>query len=142
MAIGINPYIITNGNGKEVAEFYKNAIGAELLTLQTYGDLPESPEHPIAEGQKDLVVHAHLKIGGSDLMLSDAFPGQPYIVGSNVTIAIHLSDADEAKRIYANLAEGGEETLPLQETFFSPAYGQVIDRNGVQWHVSAAGQRG
>jgi PhnB protein len=50
-----------------------------------------------------------------------------------------VSDVDEAKRAFEALAEGGQVTLQIGETFFSPAFGMCVDRFGTPWMVSAEG---
>ncbi len=48
-----------------------------------------------------------------------------------------MTDAPEhAKRFYEALLEGGQVVMPLQETFWSPAYGIVSDKYGVYWNIS------
>ncbi len=42
---------------------------------------------------------------------------------------------EEAKRLFAALADGGEVRMPLNKTFFSPCFGMVADRFGVAWMV-------
>ena len=37
---GIKPYIAFKGNCKEAIDFYKQALGAEVLFSQTYGESP------------------------------------------------------------------------------------------------------
>lgn len=136
MITGLNPYIVTNGNGQEVAKFYQEALEAELLSFQTFADMPDNPEYPLPPEAKDRVLHAHLKIGSNDFMLSDTFPGQPYELGNQVTVAVSVSDPHHARTIFEKLQVGGKVDMSLQETFFSPAYGQVTDKFGVSWHIS------
>ncbi|MFD0769725.1 VOC family protein [Bacillus sp. CGMCC 1.60114] len=138
MILSINPYLVTNGNGQEAVKFYENALDAKVEMLQTFGDMPENPEHPVPAEAKDLVLHAHLKIGNTDLMISDTFPGQAHEIGSHLTIAIHIQGAEKAEEVFAKLQDGGQVIMPLQETFWSPLYGQVQDKFGVQWQVSTA----
>ena len=128
MITGIVPYLVTNGNGQEAVKFYQQALGAEVISLQTFGEMPPNPEYPLPEEAKNRVLNAQLKIGNARLMLSDTFPGSPYQLGSQVTIAIMVDDASETKRIFERLQEGGKVTMPIQETFWSPAYGQVTDK--------------
>ena len=85
---------------------------------------------------QDRVMNAHLKVGDTDLMLSDTFPGQPYQIGSQVTVAITVDSVEESKEVFEKLKEGGQIGMPLQETFWSPSYGQVTDKFGVTWQVS------
>lgn len=70
------------------------------------------------------------------MMLSDTFPGMPYNLGNQVSIAIHIDTVEEAQNVFEKLSEGGKVTMPLQETFWSPSYGQVTDKYGVEWQVS------
>ncbi|MBO9129412.1 VOC family protein [Bacillus sp. 165] len=136
MILGINPYLVLNGNGQEAVRFYEDALDAKVEGLQTFGDMPESPEFSVPAEVKERVLHAHLKIGNTDLMISDTFPGQPYEIGSNVTIAIMINDVEKSKEVFAKLQEGGKAIMPLQETFWSPLYGQVTDKYGVFWQIS------
>lgn len=136
MNSGVYPYIILNGNGKEAIKFYEQALEAEVLGISTYGELPQSPDYPLPEEAKDLIVHANLKIGESYLMISDEFPGQPYVLGNQVNVALILKDRNKTKELFAKLQEGGEVIMPLQETPWSPAYGQIKDKFNITWQVS------
>ncbi|WP_047985735.1 VOC family protein [Ornithinibacillus californiensis] len=135
----ISPYLVTNGNGQEAVNFYQAVLGAELLGLQTFGDNPMEGQ-ALPEEAKDLVLHALLKIGNSELMISDNFPGSPYRVGDHLSIAIMLESPEEAKEIFAKLTDDGKVVMDLQKTFWSPMYGQVQDKFGVLWQVSTEGE--
>ncbi|MCI1694825.1 VOC family protein [Aneurinibacillus aneurinilyticus] len=136
MILGIYPYLVLNGNGQEAIKFYENALDAKILGLQTFGEMPENPDYPIPVEAKNRVLNAHLKVGNTDLMLSDTFPGQPYQIGSQVTVAITISDVEKSREVFGKLQEGGQIIMPLQETFWSPSYGQVTDKFGVTWQIS------
>lgn len=136
MILGVHAYLRMNGNAKEAVKFYENALEAEVLGVQTYGELPPNPEFTLPDEAKDRVVHANLKIGNSFLMLSDNFPGQPYQLGSQVDVAVLLSDIEKSTKVYRKLQEGGEVIMPLQETAWSPSYGQVKDKYGITWQIS------
>lgn len=138
MVQGINSYIVTNGNGQEAVKLYEDALGAQVLHIQTFGEMPEDPNHPIPAEAKDRVLHAHLKVGGNDLMLSDTFPGQPLELGDQVGIAVIISAPEETKVVFEKLSVGGQIIMELQQTFWSPLYGQVKDKFGVTWQVSTA----
>lgn len=138
MVEGINSYIVTNGNGQEAVKLYEDALGAQVLHIQTFGEMPEDPNHPIPSEAKDRVLHAHLKVGGNDLMLSDTFPGQPLELGDQVGIAVITSAPEETKDVFEKLSVGGKIIMELQQTFWSPLYGQVKDKFGITWQVSTA----
>ncbi|WP_099157449.1 VOC family protein [Virgibacillus ndiopensis] len=136
MILKFHPYFVTNGNGQEAIKFYEDALHAKVSNVQTFGDMPDNPESPIPEEAKDRVLNAHLKIGDTDLMLSDTFPGQPHTIGSQVNVAITVSDVETSKEVFEKLQVGGKVEMPLQETFWSPSYGQVTDKFGVTWQIS------
>lgn len=136
MVLGIYPYLVMNGNGQEAVKFYENALDAKVVGVQTFGDMPENPEFSIPAEAKDRVLNAHLKIGNNDLMLSDTFPGQPYQIGSQVTVSITIDNVEKSEEVFGKLKEGGQVNMPLQETFWSPSYGQVTDKFGVTWQIS------
>lgn len=136
MVQGINSYIVTNGNGQDAVKLYEDALGAQVLDLKTFGEMPEDPNHPVPAEAKDLVLHAHLKVGNHDLMLSDTFPGQPLELGDQVGIAVMTSTPEETKDVFEKLSVGGQVIMELQQTFWSALYGQVKDRFGVTWQVN------
>ncbi len=138
MILGMHPYLVLNGNGQEAIRFYENALDAKVLNVQKFGDMPGNPEAPTPDAVKELVLNAHLKVGDTDLMLSDTFPGQEYSIGTNVTIALMPNNIEKTKEVFEKLQDGGQVKLPLQPTFWSPLYGQVVDKFGVFWQISTA----
>jgi PhnB protein len=54
-----------------------------------------------------------------------------------VSIAVFVSDPDKAREVFGKLQDGGQVVMPLQETFWSPLYGQVTDKYGVTWQISS-----
>ena len=140
MMLKLIPYLVMDGNAKEAIEFYEMALNAEILFSQSFGEMPENPEFPLPEDVKDRVSHATIKVGETELMLSDTFPGQPHISGNQVTICITTDDSERSRQMYNALKQEGQVTMPLQETFFSPAYGSVVDKFGVNFQIFTEGQ--
>lgn len=136
MAVRMNPYLVLDGNAREAIAFYEQALRAQVVGVQTFGEMPPDPNHPIPDGVKDRILHAMLKVGETDLMFSDTFPGMPYQTGNHVTIAIVTDNVTTSKELFDALAEGGQVSMPMQETFWSPAYGQLTDKFGVGWQVT------
>lgn len=141
MTVRLIPYLVMNGNAKEAIQFYQKALDAQVLFSQSFGEMPENPEFPLPAEAKDLVSHATIKVGETEVMFSDTFPGQPHQIGNQVTICISTNDADQAHRIFEALQEGGQVTMPLQETFFSPAYGNLTDKFGVSFQIFTEGRQ-
>ncbi|MCH6268465.1 VOC family protein [Neobacillus citreus] len=140
MTVRLIPYFVMAGNAKEAIQFYQQALDAQVLFQQSFGDMPENPEYPLPAEAKDLVSHATIKVGESEIMFSDTFPGQEHQSGTQVTICISTNDAEQAKKMFEALSEGGKVEMPLQETFFSPAYGSVIDKFGIFFQVFTEGK--
>lgn len=82
----------------------------------------------------DVVMHASLKVGDGLLMGSDdpSGDGGPKV---GLTVSYSAPDADDARRVFAALADGGEVTMPVQDTFWATAFGMCTDRFGVSWMV-------
>ncbi|SFJ23188.1 PhnB protein [Paenibacillus sp. UNC496MF] len=140
MSLRLTPYFVMNGNAQDAIAFYERALGATPLFKQTFGEMPENPDFPLPESAKSLVSHAMIRIGESDIMFSDTFPGQEVKAGNQVTICITLGDAEEAARIFNALADGGTIEMPLQETFFSSAYGTLTDKFGIPFQIFTEGK--
>jgi PhnB protein len=140
MTLRLIPYLVMNGNAKEAIQFYEKAIDAQVIYSQTFGEAPENPEYPLSEDAKDRIMHATLKVGETELMLSDTFLGQPHQIGNHVTICISTNDPEKARKMFDALQEDGKVEMPLQETFFSPAYGNVTDKFGVNFQVFTEGE--
>jgi PhnB protein len=141
MTLRLTPYLVMDGNAKEAIQFYEKALDAKVLFNQTFGEMPENPEFPIPADAKERVAHAMLKVGESDLMFSDTFPGQPHQKGNQVTICITTNDKEKSKQIYEALQQDGQVNMPLQETHFSPAYGIVTDKFGITFQIFTEGQQ-
>lgn len=132
----INPYITLDGKASEAIAFYREAIGAEVIAVQTFDEMPSDPPFTLPEEARDRILHALLKIGDTNLMLSDTFPGQPQQTSSHVSIAIVISNENESRKVFETLSTGGKVIMPLQKTFWSGSFGMLIDKFDVQWQVS------
>ncbi|WP_028778149.1 VOC family protein [Shimazuella kribbensis] len=136
MILGIHPYIVTEGRGKEAIGFYQEAIDAQVLQVQTFGDMPQNPDFPTPDEMKHLIINAHLKVGDTDLMISDTFTGQSLPIGDQVTISLTTNHVEKTREVFTKLREEGHVICELEETFWSPLYGQVKDKFGVTWQIT------
>ena len=127
-----NPYLFYSGNCRDAFTRYQEILGGELF-LMPMSEVPDGTEVP--EGSPDLIIHAALTVDGSLLMASDdpTGDGGP---AKGISVSYTVKDAGEAKRVFDALAEGGEVTAPLSETFFSPMFGMCVDRFGVPWMIN------
>lgn len=130
--LGVNPYIAFKGNCREAIEFYKNALGAEVVFVQTVGESPMSNMGPA-----EAIMHATIKVNNSLIMMSDDMrPDAKAPEGSNISLAIGLDDPARAKELYDNLASGGVQVMPLEKTYWAAAFGILQDKFGITWMVN------
>lgn len=136
----VQPYLQFDGRCEEAINFYKAALGAEVLMLMRFKESPEPPPPgALAPGSENKVMHAALKIGESKVNLSDGHcMGQAKFDGFSLTIVVN-NDQQAAKAFNA-LADGGKIGMPLTKTFFSSSFGMVNDRFGVSWMVYVEAQ--
>jgi PhnB protein len=131
----IQPYLFFDGRCEEALEFYRRALGAKVETVMRYKEAPEAPPPGmLPPGSGNKVMHSSLRIGDAVVLASDGHcGGRPSFQGFSLTL--NARDEAEAKRFFAALSEGGQVTMPLGKTFFSPAFGMATDRFGVGWMV-------
>ncbi|AOZ91228.1 VOC family protein [Paenibacillus crassostreae] len=134
--MSIDVYLNFNGNCREAVEYYAEIFGTEEPQIMSFGDTPPDPNFTLPEEAKDLVMHARLQIQGSNVMFSDTFPGMPFVVGNNISLAIVSKDLDDVKSLFAKLQEGGKVGMELQETFWSACYGNLTDKFGIEWQFN------
>ena len=131
----IEPYLFYNGRCEEAIEFYKKALGAEVLMLMRYKESPEPPPPgQVPPGWDNKIMHSSLRIGDANLMASDGYGEGADFKGFSLSVTA-ANEAD-AGRKFAALAEGGQVQMPLGKTFWSPCFGMVTDRFGVGWMIS------
>lgn len=130
----VNPYIFFNGRCEEAIDFYCKTANAEQLMLSRYKDAP--PEAKAQQcgppGSENRVMHARLRIGNATIMMSDGPCSGKY---DGFALTMGAPDAAEAERLFKALSAGGNVDMPLNKTFFSPAFGMLTDRFGVKWMV-------
>lgn len=132
----VQPYLFFNGCCEEAIEFYRKAVGASLEMLMRYKESPEPPPPgQVPPGYDDKVMHASLRIGDSVVMASDGCAEGAAFQG--FSLALGVADLAEAGQRFKALAEGGQVTMPLTPTFWSPGFGMLTDRYGVAWMVMA-----
>jgi PhnB protein len=123
-------YVNFAGTCAEAFRFYERHLGARIGMMMTHGDAPDQAR--VKREWKDLVLHARLSIGGTELMGADIPTAEP--MRSAYLSLLATSDA-KAERIFSVLSDGGEVFMPMQETFFATRFGQLRDRFGINWMI-------
>jgi PhnB protein len=121
----ITPHIIVNGAANAI-EFYKKVFGAEQI----------GPVSTMPDGK---VMHAHLKIGDSHLMMADEFPkpgmASPQTLGgSPVVLTLYVPDVDATWKMATDA--GAKALFPLSNQFWGDRYGMVQDPFGHMWALA------
>ncbi len=131
----VSPYLFFDGRCEEALDFYKKALGAEVTMLMRFKENPDPmPPGMCPPGSGDKVMHASMRIGGTEVMASDGHAkGNPEFKGFSLSVT--AANAAEADRFFNALADGGKVVMPLAKTFYSPCFGMVADRFGVGWMV-------
>jgi PhnB protein len=134
----ISPYLSFEGRCEEAIEFYRKALGAEVTRMMRFKDMPggnsENCPEGVTPGTENKVMHAEIRIGQSTVLLSDGRCQAPAKF-HGIALTLEVPDAAVAQKVFAALADGGQVNMPLEKTFFSPAFGMVADRFGVGWMV-------
>lgn len=135
----VQPYLFFDGNCEAAIGLYTQVLGAQTLMLMRFSESPDPiPPGMVPEGEENRIMHACLKFGESEVMMSDGCqPSQTPFQGFNLTVTV--AGEAEAGRVFEALGDGGEVRMPLTKTFFAAAFGMVTDRFGVTWGVVAEG---
>ena len=131
----VSAYLNFDGRCAEALAFYQQAVGAVVIDLKQFKDAP--PSGDCTPSNPDLIMHAAFRVGDSMIMASDCHgSGKPAFAG--ISLALGVSDPADANRCFEALSAGGTICMPLEPTFWSPAFGVVTDRFGVTWMINAA----
>jgi PhnB protein len=111
---------------------YARVLGGTVTHSLRYRDSPMA-NHVSAEWG-DKLYHATMTIGDLTLMGGDHETG--YQIPEGFMLVLNPSTIEEAHRVFDALAEGGTVQMPIQETFWSPAFGVAVDRFGMKWSIN------
>jgi PhnB protein len=128
----ITPHLLVR-NSEQAIEFYKRAMGAEVLYCS-----------PMPHGRG---VHAHLRIAKTVVMLTEEsakrgaeeWQAAPESLGGTSTILeLYVDDVDAAFQRAVNA--GAKPTLPVTDMFWGDRYGWITDPYGHIWALATAGE--
>jgi PhnB protein len=124
-------YLMFNGSCEEAMNFYRDALGAEMVSMQRYGESPMPSDDPVWN-QK--IMHCAIRKDRFLIMASDSRDKKGGIVtGNNVQISVGFESQEEIDRTFAAISAGGTITMPLQDTFWGARFGMCTDKFGVSW---------
>lgn len=134
MTSRLNPYIAFSDTARQALEFYQGVFGGELA-LSTFGQAGGA-EGPDA----DKIMHGQLETpNGYVIMGADTPNSMEYSTTSNISVSLSGDDAEDLRRFFAGLSEGGTVIEPLTKAPWGDEFGMLTDRFGVTWLVNVTG---
>ncbi len=130
----IQPYLFFSGRCEEALAYYASALGAQVEMLMHFNQSPDPvPAGMLQPGFESKVMHCQFRVGDTVILASDGCDDKtPF---SGFSLALSVPTEAEADRAFNALAPQGQVIMPLTKTFWSPRYGMVKDRFGIQWMV-------
>lgn len=130
----LTTYLFFRDEAKAAFEFYASCLDGKIVEQVSFADMPDEPDMP--DEAKDLMANICLQVGDSMVMASDCPPGMPFDPMQGCAVAISADDAAHAEHMFAALCEGGQITMPLEETSWALRFGMLTDRFGIHWMVN------
>jgi len=117
------------GNCEEAFRFYERHLGGKIAMMMDQSQMPGAPA-----GTPRRIIHARMTLGDIVLTGNDG-PESVFKPIRSVYLTLIVDSAADAERVHNVLAEGGDVSMPLQETFFATKFSQLRDRFGVLWSI-------
>jgi PhnB protein len=121
----VTPYLIVQ-NARKAIDFYKTAFNAEEVLVM-----------PRPDGK---IMHAHIKIGDSNIFLSDEMPERDHLGpqsrgGATSSLLLYVKDVDSS--FEQAVKAGCTVRMPLANQFWGDRYGNVVDPFGHAWSLAS-----
>src|SRR5258705_10433423 len=123
----VSTYLNFANNTEEAFNFYRSVFGTEFNShIARFKDIPpQEGMPPLADADKELVMHVELPIvGGHVLMGTDAPESMGFKMnfGNNVHLNVEPDTREETKSIFEKISAGGKVTMELQDMFWVAYY--------------------
>jgi PhnB protein len=129
----LTPHVHFPGTCEEAFRTYAQLLGGRITGMQTYGASPGAEQ--CTPEWRTKIIHATMTLDGRELLGADVRP-EEYEKPAGWNLLLAVAGQDDARRVFDSLAGGGVVKMPLQQTFWSPAFGVVVDRFGVPWEIT------
>jgi len=123
----LDVYLNYRGNCEEAFRFYEQQLGGKITGLLRHR---ERPNPNLAPDWGEKVLHARIEIGATVLMGADIPHAEPM---RSAYLTLSLDREQDAERVYALLADGGEIFMKMEKTFFANRFAMLRDRFGTSW---------
>ena len=131
----LNPYIAFDGNGAEALRYYCDTLGAELVNIMTFGEMPGDFDW-IHDGNRNRLAHGAIRLGKQLIYASDTPGFEPHKGFAGITIQCKCDTLEEGQSLFDKLAADGAAQMPFAPTFWAKGFGMLTDKYGVPWMVN------
>jgi predicted 3-demethylubiquinone-9 3-methyltransferase (glyoxalase superfamily) len=122
----ITPCIWCNTHAEEAARFYTSFFpGDTIRSILHYSEGMPLPAGTVLIVDFTIAGRAFQALNG----------GPRFTVTPSLSFFLEVGTANEVRRLYDRLVEGGKVLMPLDAYPWSPCYAWVQDRFGVSWQV-------
>ena len=133
----INPHVNFNGNAEEAFTFYQSVFGGEFTKIIRFKDL-ENENFPVAENEKNKIMHIALPIGKTGMLMGNDVPEMLGPTNENENrskIVITAETKEEADQLFNGLSAGGQVEYPIGDSPWGTYFGMFRDKYGIEWMV-------
>lgn len=136
MAKQIAPFLMfQGGHAEEAMSFYTSLFAdGHIVDIIRYG--------PEGSGPDGTVQSARFRLAGQEFLCSDSYVGHDFTFTPSFSVWIECESEEELQRLFAALADGGTQLMPLDDYGFSRRFGWVSDVYGVSWQLNLAHDQG
>ena len=142
----VSTYLNFPRNTEEAFLFYQSVFGGEFV--DGIHKMSEAPSQegmpPLAEADKNLVMHVTLPILGGHLLMGTDAPesmGFKVVMGNNMYINLQPDTRVETEKLFEALSTGGSVGMALQEMFWGDYFGSCTDKFGLQWMFNCSSKQ-
>jgi len=123
-------YLNYGGNCEQAFRFYEQELGGKITMMMRHGEQPNAANVPA--DWKNAILHARIEFGKTVLMGAD-IPPDRFQPMRSAYLTLTLDSAEQAERLYALLADGGQIFMKMEETFFASRFAMLRDKFGTSW---------
>ena len=127
----ISVHLFFDGTCEEAFATYTRVFTGTPVYSLRYRDSPMANQAPA--GWEDKLYHATIQVGGITIAGGDHLRKEE---PQGFSLIVNPATPDEARRVFDALADRGAVQMPIQETFWSRAFGVLVDRFGVPWTIN------
>ena len=137
----VSTYLNFRRNTEEAFNFYKEVFGGEFDgEISRFADVPpQEGQEPMAEDDRNLVMHIALPLLGGHLLHGTDAPesmGFKLTEGNNMYINLEPDSKEEADKLFKALSEGGEVEMEMADQFWGDYFGSLVDKYGIHWMLN------